>query len=143
MARMDPTSATAKWVNNLSNSTQAITDGVNSVTTAPGQAAARQVQTWLARVQASAQKWATNTAAVTLQDWQQSMITTGIPRIASGAQAKQGKYQAFATKFFPYLQTGVAQVKAMPKVTLQDGINRAVFMINHNAKFSNKAGVGA
>lgn len=140
---MDPTSATAKWVNNLSNSTQAITDGVNSVTTAPGQAAARQVQTWLARVQASAQKWATNTAAVSLQDWQQSMITTGIPRIASGAQAKQGKYQAFATKFFPYLQTGVSQVKAMPKVTLQDGINRAVAMINHNAKFSNKSGVGA
>jgi hypothetical protein len=140
---MDPTSATAKWVNNLSNSTQAITDGVNSVTTAPGQAAARQVQTWLARVQASAQKWATNTAAVSLPDWQQSMITTGIPRIASGAQAKQGKYQAFATKFFPYLQTGVAQVKAMPKVTLQDGINRAVAMINHNAKFSNKSGTGA
>lgn len=143
MARMDPTSATAKWVNNLSNSTQAITDGVNSVTTAPGQAAARQVQTWLARVQASAQKWATNTAAVSLQDWQQSMITTGIPRIASGAQAKQGKYQAFATKFFPYLQTGVAQVKAMPKVTLQDGINRAVAMINYNAKFSNKSGVSS
>jgi hypothetical protein len=143
MARMDPTSATAKWVNNLSNSTQAITDGVNSVTTAPGQAAARQVQTWLARVQASAQKWATNTAAVSLQDWQQSMITTGIPRIASGAQAKQGKYQAFATKFFPYLQTGVSQVKAMPKVTLQDGINRAVAMINYNAKFSNKSGVSS
>lgn len=143
MARMDPTSATAKWVNNLSNSTQAITDGVNSVQTAPGQAAARQVQTWLARVQASAQKWATNTAAVSLQDWQQSMITTGIPRIASGAQAKQGKYQAFATKFFPYLQTGVSQVKAMPKVTLQDGINRAVAMINYNAKFSNKSGVAS
>ena len=143
MARMDPTSATAKWVTNLSNSTQSITDGVNSVTTAPGQAAARQVQTWLARIQASAQKWATNTAAVSLQEWQQSMIQTGIPRIAQGAQAKQGKYQAFATKFFPYLATGVAQVKAMPKVTLQDGINRATAMIQHNAKFSNKSGTGA
>lgn len=143
MARLDPTSATAKWVTNLSNATQHITDGVNAVQTAPGQAAARQVQTWLARIQASAQKWATNTAAVSLQDWQQAMINTGIPRIAQGAQAKQGKYQAFAQKFFPYLQTGVAQVKAMPKVTLQDGINRAVAMINHNAKFSNKSGTAA
>jgi hypothetical protein len=143
MARLDPSSATAKWVSNLSNATQHITDGVNAVTTAPGVAAARQQQTWLARIQASAQKWATNVAAVSLQDWQQSMIQTGIPRIAQGAQAKQGKYQAFATKFFPYLQTGVNTVRAMPKVTLQDGINRAVAMINHNAKFSNKSGTGA
>jgi hypothetical protein len=143
MARLDPASATAKWVSNLSNATQHITDGVNAVQTAPGQAAARQVQTWLQRIQNSAQKWATNVSAVSLQDWQQSMIQTGIPRIAQGAQAKQGKYQAFATKFFPYLQTGVNQVKAMPKVTLQDGINRAVAMINHNAKFSNKSGTGA
>lgn len=143
MARLDPTSATSKWVTNLSNATQHITDGVNAVTVAPGQAAARQQQTWLARIQASAGKWATNTAAVSLQDWQQSMINTGIPRIAQGAQAKQGKYQAFATKFFPYLQTGVSQVKAMPKVTLQDGINRAVAMINYNAKFSNKSGTAS
>lgn len=139
MSKLDPTTATAKWVNNLSNATQEITDGVNAVQQAPGQAAAAKVQTWLARIQASAQKWQTNVAAVSLGEWQQSMIKVGIPRIASGAQAKQGKYQAFATKFYPYLASGVATVKAMPKVTLQDGINRAVAMINHNAKFSNKA----
>jgi N-acyl-L-homoserine lactone synthetase len=139
MSRLDPTAATAKWVQNLSNATQHITDGVNAVQTAPGQAAARQVQTWLARIQASAQKWATNVSAVTLSEWQQAMIQTGIPRISQGAQQKQGKYQAFAVKFFPYLASGQAQVRAMPKVTLQDGINRAVAMINHNAKFSNKA----
>lgn len=137
--RLDPTSATNKWVTNLGNATQAITDGVNSVTQAPGQAAAAKVQTWLARIQASAQKWATNVGAVSLGDWQQAMIKVGIPRIATGAQAKQGKYLAFAQKFYPWLQSGVNQVKAMPKVTLQDGIARAVAMINHNAKFSNKA----
>ena len=139
MSRLTPTSATAKWVANLSNSTQHITDGVNSVTVAPGQAAARQVQTWLARIQASAQKWATNVSAVSLQEWQTAMIKVGIPRIASGAQAKQGKYAAFAQKFYPYLASGQAKVRAMPKVTLQDGINRAVAMIQHNAQFSNKA----
>jgi len=139
MSRLDPTAATAKWVTNLSNSTQAITAGVDAVTQAPGQLAAAKVTTWLARVQASAQKWAANVSAVSLGDWQQAMKTVGIPRIATGAQAKQGKYAAFATKFYPYLASGVATVKAMPKVTLQDGINRAVAMINHNAKFSNKA----
>lgn len=138
MAKLNPTTATAKWVNNLSNSTASITAGVNAVTQAPGQAAAAKVTTWIARLQAAQQKWATNVAAVTLQQWQQAMIEVGIPRVASGAQAKQGKYLAFANKFYPYLESGVASVRAMPKVTLQDGINRAIAMINYNAKFSNK-----
>jgi hypothetical protein len=135
MANLDPTKATAKWVANLSNSTTSITAGVNDVTVAPGVAAAAAVQTWLARVQASANKWAANTKAVSLQEWQAAMLNIGIPRIASGAQAKQGKYLAFASKFYPYLAQGQAQVKAMPKVTLQDGINRAVKMIQWNAQY--------
>lgn len=139
MSRLDPTAATAKWVSNLSNSTTSITAGVNGVTVAPGVQAAKQVQTWLAKIQASQQKWATNVAAVSLQEWQSAMTQYGIPRISQGAQAKQGKYLAFAQKFYPYLASGVAQVKAMPKVTLADGVNRAVAMINYNAKFSNKA----
>lgn len=138
MAKLDPTEATAKWVNNLSNATSSITAGVNKVTQAPGAAAAAQVQTWLARIQQSAQKWATNVGKVSLQEWQQAMINVGIPRIAQGAQAKQNKYLAFAQKFYPYLAQGQAQVKAMPKVTLQDGINRAVAMIKHNAAYSGR-----
>ncbi|MGH3571171.1 MAG: hypothetical protein ACRDUW_04980 [Pseudonocardiaceae bacterium] len=136
--RMDPTAATAKWVNNLSNSTTAIKDGVMGVQTAPGAAAAAKAATWLARIQASVDKWKTNVGAVSLGDWQQAMINVGLPRIATGAQAKQGKYASFAAKFFPYLESGVRQVKAMPKMNLNDGIQRAVFMIQHNAKFSNK-----
>jgi len=132
---LNPTTATAKWVTNLSNATATITAGVNAVTVAPGQAAAAKVTTWIAKVTASQNKWATNTAAVSLQSWQSSMTTVGIPRISTGAQAKQGKYLAFAQKFYPYLATGVAQVKAMPNVTLQDGINRAVAMINYNAGY--------
>jgi hypothetical protein len=139
MARLDPSAATAKWVANLSNSTQAITAGVQAVQTAPGQLAAAKVNTWLARIQASAPKWQQNVSAVSLGDWQNAMIKLGIPRIASGAQEKQGKYLVFAQKFYPYLQSGVATVRAMPKVTLQDGIARAVAMIQYNAKFSNKA----
>lgn len=138
MGNLDPSAATAKWVTNLSNSTQAITAGVNAVTQAPGQAAAKQVQTWIAKLQASQQKWATNVSKVTLQEWQQAMVNIGIPRIAQGAQAKQSKYMSFATSFFPYLAQGQAKVKAMPKITLQDGINRAVTMIQHNAAYAGR-----
>lgn len=139
MSKLNPTTATAKWVSGLTNATQAITDGVNAVQQAPGAAAAAKVQVWLARIQQSAPKWQANVAAVSLGEWQQAMIKIGIPRISSGATEKQGKYLSFAQKFYPYLEQGVASVKNMPKLTLQDGIARAVFMINHNAKFSNKA----
>lgn len=140
MANLDPQKATAKWVANLSASTPSITAGVNDVTEAPGAAAARQVQTWLARIQASAGKWQKNVAAVTLQEWQKAMLDYGVPRIAQGAQAKQAKYTAFAQSFFPYLAQGQAKVKAMPKMNLNDGIQRAVTMIQHNAAYRGKNG---
>lgn len=121
------------------SSTQ-ITEGVNAVTVAPGVTAARQVNTWVAKVTAAAPKWAKNVAAVSLGDWQQAMISRGIPNITAGVQAKSGNYAAFAAKFYPYLATGVQQVKAMPNASLQDGINRAVAMINYNAKYTGGGG---
>lgn len=135
MPMLTPDQATAKWVRNTTAAVQSITDGVNGVTVAPGQKAAAQKNLWLSQLQASADKWAKNVAGVTLQEWQQAMITYGIPRVAQGVTAKQGKYQAFATKFFPFVAQGAAQVAAMPKGGVENGINRAVAMIRHNAGF--------
>lgn len=132
--------ATSKWVQHLSAATQQITDGVQRVNRAPGQAAAAQSQRWFARLTAAQDKWRTNVGRVSLQDWQNSMVNVGIPRIAQGAQAKQGKFTNFMQAFLPYLQTGVAKVDAMPNVTLEDAINRSTAMIRHNAAFKRPAG---
>lgn len=137
--RVSPDQASAKWLQRLSGATQQITDGVNRVTTAPGQKAAAQSQKWLQRVTASQDKWKTNVARVSLQDWQNSMTQVGIPRIAQGAQQKQGKFTNFMTSFLPYLQSGVATVDKMPSTTLEDNIARAVAMIRHNASFKRPA----
>ncbi|HEY1198741.1 MAG TPA: hypothetical protein VGG32_08465 [Thermoplasmata archaeon] len=137
MANLDPTSGTAKWVRNIGNATQSITDGVNAVTQAPGPKAAAQINVWLARIQQSAQKWAANVGGVSLASWQAAMIA-GIPKIAAGANAKQGKYLAFATKFYPHLAQGINQVKSMPKGTLADAVSRATFMINWNASYAGR-----
>lgn len=143
--RANAQDATTKWVNNLSAATTAMTNGVNSVTRAPGAAAAAQSQKWIQRVTASQDKWKSRVGSVTLQQWQNSMTTIGIPRVAQGAQAKQGKYQDFLVQFLPYLQTGVSKVDAMPSTTLEDNIARAVAMIRHNASFkrSGSGGSGA
>lgn len=127
--------AVQKWLTNLGAATDRMTSGAQRVTKAPGQSAAAAADKWLARVTASKQKFATNVARVSLQDWQNSYINIGIPRVAQGAQAKQAKFAGFLDEFLPYLQRGVAQIDQMPNVTLQDGIARATAMIQYNAKF--------
>ena len=139
--RSNPQAATAKWVQNLSAAADRMTAGANAVTKAPGQAAAAAKAKWLQRVTAAADKFAANVGAVTLQQWQQAYIEIGVPRVAQGAQAKQGKMLNFQTQFLPYLQRGVATIDAMPSVTLEDGIARASAMIRYNAKF--KKGVSS
>lgn len=142
--RATPEQATAKWVQNIGQATERITSGVQAVQTAPGQKAAAAHQKWLTRVQESADKWRQRVGSVSLQDWQNAMVNVGIPRIAQGAQAKQGKMQAFMADFLPYLQNGVSKVEQMPSVSLEDNINRAVAMIRHNAQFKRSgARVGA
>lgn len=118
----DPTAIAAKWANSLAASTQAITDGVNGVTVAPGQAAARQKQQYLAGVQASADKWATNVAKVSLSEWQAAMTQKAVPRIASGAQAAQPKFAAFMTQLLPQIATAKAALPA--RGNLQQNIAR-------------------
>jgi hypothetical protein len=138
MARVTPEQAAQKWASRLSGATTEIQQGVNSVTVAPGVAAARQKDVWLAKVTAAKDKWASRVASVPLQEWQQKMLTVGVPRIAQGASANQGKVDAFMAQFLPHLDAGVAKIKAMPKATLADSIQRAVAMIQHNAEFRRK-----
>jgi hypothetical protein len=80
-------------------------------------------------------KFASRVRSVSLQQWQDSYINVGIPRVAQGAQLKQGKVLSFMQEFLPYLQRGMATIDAMPSVTLEDGIARASAMIRYNAKF--------
>lgn len=127
--------ATAKWLSGLQNASARMAAGADAVTVAPGQAAAAASAKWLAKVTAAQQKFATNVARVSLADWQNSYKTIGIPRVAQGAQQKQGKVTAFMDQFLPYLQTGLQTIDKMPSTTLEDGIARATAMIRYNAKF--------
>lgn len=138
--RSDPATATSRWVQGMSNATQAATRGVQSVTVSPGQSAAAAADKWLAKVTQARDKFARRVGAVTLGQWQNAMTSYGISRMGTGAQQKQGKFQSFMTEFLPHLKAGVDQVHAMPKMTLEDSINRASAMIRHNAAFQRGTG---
>lgn len=137
---LNPTSATTKWSQRMQAAGPQITEGVNAVTESPGIAAARQATVWLAKLTASVDKWKRNVGAMTLDQWRTAMIERGIPAIATGVAAKSGNYQAFAEKFYPYLATGVAHVKTMPKGTIAQSQARAAYMIDYNHKYTGGGG---
>lgn len=143
MAAGTPDQVAAKWAQNLGASTQYITAGVNAVTEAPGQKAARQVDAWIQGVQASRAKWQSRVASVSLSEWQQAMINKGVPRVASGAQAAQPKMAAFLNEFLPFQERVTAQVRSMPKGGLEAGINRAIAQIRGTAQFQRGGGTRA
>ena len=133
--RVTAAQAQAKWLSRLSGATQEIRDGVNRVTTAPGQLAAAKKQKWLSAVTQSADKWAHNVSLVTLEQWKNSMLNYGVDRVASGAQAKQDKVGAFMTQFLPFLNNGLQRIKSMPDTTPEQRIQRMIAMVNYTSTF--------
>lgn len=131
----DPATVAAKWAANLGAATQAITDGVNAVSVAPGQAAARQKAVWANNVQAAQNKWAQRVAAVSLSDWQQAILTKGVPRVATGAQAAVPKMQTFMTKLLPYIASGQSSLPA--RGDFNANLNRMTAWAQYMHKFSN------
>jgi hypothetical protein len=133
--RSDAASATSKWVTNLSNASAAMTAGAQRVQTSPGTLAAAAADKWLAKVTQAKAKFAARVGSVTLDQWRTAYTTYGVQRVASGAQAKQGKMAAFQADWLAYLGNNMGKVDRMPTVTLEDGINKAIAQIRLNAAF--------
>lgn len=128
-----PDQIAARWSQGLGSAQQRIQDGVQSTTVAPGQAAARQKAVWQQNTVAAADKWAANTAAVSLQQWQNDMVTKGIPRIASGAQAAQGKFASFMQDLLPHIDRTRSNLPA--RGNLDQNISRMVAFTRGMATF--------
>ena len=110
------------------------TSGVMSVTTAPGARAAANKAGYLNGVTSSADKWARNTAAVSLSEWQTATAAKA-GRFAQGVQAAKPKIEAFWNKFGPVLDSVTAATRAMPATNLEDRIARANAQMRNTAKY--------
>lgn len=136
----DPTLSAQKWATNLVASAPSIKAGVQAVTVSPGQLAAAQADVWLANLQASRQKWI-DRVKVPLDVWQSATIDKGIPRIQGGANAAIPKVQQFLTTFLPHVERGVQQMRSqIPRGSIEQNIQRAVFMMRWNATYNRPAG---
>jgi hypothetical protein len=136
MAIPTPEEAAQAWASRLASSTDRIQRGVQSVTTAPGQAAARQKAVYAQNVAASTDKWAQRVASVSLPEWQQAMLEKGAPRIAQGAAAAQPKMAAFMGQLLPHIAQQVAALPA--RGSLDQNVNRMTQFVRGMSKFQRR-----
>lgn len=136
-AQKNASQVAKKWASNLGASTTSITEGVNAVQTAPGQTAAARQQLMKAKLNAAIDsgKWASRVSSVPLGDWKQAMLTKGVQRVATGAQAAEGKMTKFMNELLPVAAAISAQVDSMPKNTIEDSVARAGAAIRAMAAF--------
>lgn len=135
MTRLTPDQLAQKWVDRIGAATQSIRDGVNSVTVAPGRTAADRKQAYIDGVNANVDKWAKNVARVSLQDWQQAMITKGIPVIATRAAAAKPKFAVFMTAWMGFQGQVRSELVSQPRGTLDQNIARAVYVMRRAKDF--------
>lgn len=137
MPKLTPEEASKKQVRNLSNSVEDIRRGVNAVTDSPTEKAANAQDNYVAGIQRAVAdgKWQRGLRRITLQQWKDAFLNKGLNRIAPGAQAAQGKVEAFYREFFPHIQSAQDEVDRLPKATLEDSITRMTTFIRRMAEF--------
>jgi len=142
MASKDPKTIAEKYVRRTQAATTDMVNGVNNVTVNPAQQAIAKEQKLITNWNASINegKWKRGMQTVTLEGWKQSMIQKGAPRVAAGAQAAQGKMEAFYSELLPYQDALQSKLANMPDITLEDSINKAVEWMRGMSKFKRRGG---
>lgn len=140
MPARTPQQVASQWATRLGQSGTKIKAGVQNVTTSPGALAARQKDVWAQNVAAAKTKWASRLSQLSTAQWQTDMITKGIPRIASGAQAAESKVAAFMTRFLPFVES--ARNGLPPRGNLEQNIARMTTFVRKMSTFRN-TGAGA
>jgi hypothetical protein len=139
MAKMTPEEFADAHLTGLRGAGDKIRRGVENVDESPGVKAARQIDKMRqglmeafddGRVEAGLKGFS-------LEDWKQAMLTKGVNAIVTGAQNSRAKVVAFAEKFLPYLERAKAEVDNMPKVTIEDSIEKAGAWIRKMHDFRN------
>lgn len=126
MAKVSPNEYVDKWLRRTKGATEDYRRGVEKVTEAPGQAAARAQEAMLANLTRSITDgtWARRVAQVSLNEWKEKAIQKGAGRIAAGVDAAATKQLAMAQELLAAVDSVAEEVRRMPKGSLEDGINR-------------------
>lgn len=136
MAKVTPQEYAEKWSRRLKGSTEDIRRGIDKVTEAPGVRAAKAKDRMLAKLVEAINDgtWESQVSKVSLEDWKAKAKDKGIARIAQGVDAASSEQVSMAEKLLPIVDAAAAKAKAMPKVSLEDSINRMTTFVREMAK---------
>lgn len=144
MARVTPQEYAEKWGRRLRGATEDIRRGIDRVQTAPGELAAAQQEALLTNFQAAVNSgmWANRVRSVSLSEWQAAARDKGLPRIPQGVEAATPKMARMAAELLPAVDAAAAAANALPKVTLEDSIQRmTVFVREMHRRAPRRQGV--
>jgi len=125
-----------KWVRRAGQATGDYKAGIARVTTAPGELAAAKADKYIAGIQASLEKWARRVAGVSLAEWKRLATDKGGERYAGGVNAAKAKTLTFWNEFRPVLESVQAEANAMPDLSFEDRLNKAMFVMRKLHEFN-------
>lgn len=126
MARVSGAEYAEKWGRRLKQSTEDIRKGINRVTEAPGEAAARNVNAMKTNLNRAIDDgtWAKQVRGVSLQSWKDSAAKKGVDRIAAGVDGAMPTQAAMAEQLLANVDAAVAEANRTPRGSLEDNITR-------------------
>lgn len=127
MPKLTPQEAAEKHARRLKGATQDIQAGINRVTVAPGEQAAKKQDKMRNNIVAAIDsgKWASRTRSVSLESWKKAATEKGVGRIAAGIDGARAKVEGFFSQLLPYQENLQNKVNSMPDLTFEDSIQRA------------------
>jgi len=137
MARVTAVEFQEKHARRLKAALPDMRKGVEGVTESPTKKAAAKQDKMRANIVAAIDsgKWAAGLNRVSLESWKADMIDKGVNRVSAGIDGAKDKTVAFAEKLLPHVDSGVAKIKGMSDVTLEDNITRMVEFTRHMSTF--------
>ena len=130
-----------KWLSRIQVAQQAMEQGADRVTTSPGQAAVANKQGWINAVTSTEvqNKWATNTARVTVDQWRAAYVAA-IPQVGAAAARKVTKYEAALVPLLSYIDNGLPRIKSMDKSSFAARQQRMIAWSTYMHSYSRPAG---
>lgn len=136
MAKLTAKEFQEKHARRLKASVEDVRKGIDKVTANPCELAAAKKEKMLANLTASINdgSWEAGLHRVSLEDWKDKAKNIGVGRIAAGIDGASKKVIAFAEELLPHIDSGLAKIKTMPDISLEDNINRMSTFVRHMAE---------
>lgn len=129
---MTPDQFAKEWQGRMTGSVTKIQEGVSRLQENPMAKAAQNKDAWVQGIMnaANSGRWENSLAQVDFATWKNVTRQKVGERLAGGAQAAVPKMQKFGQYLIPTVNAAVQGLDGMPKLTLQDNINRMVKFVS-------------